>query len=94
MLSGRAAAWTPAKCEKARGADLGAPHLCGRADRPAAEPGALQLHAAPTRAPFPEPEPEPGWHLCKPRQDPAVDSLPPSAELHPRGLLCGKPSDP
>lgn len=83
MLSGRAAAWAPAKCEKAHVADLGAPHLCGRADRPA---GALQLHAAPT--------PEPEWHLCKPQQDLEVDSLPPSAELHHRGLLCGRPSDP
>lgn len=92
MLPGRAAAWTLAKCERACGADLGAPHLFGRADRPAAEPGASQpQHAAPTRAPFPEPAP--GWHLCKPPRDPAVDSLPPSAELRPRGLLCGKPSD-
>lgn len=90
MLSGRAAAWAPAKCEKAHVADLGAPHLCGRADRPAAEPDALRPHAAPTQAPFPEPE----WHLCKPQQDLAVDSLPPSAELHHRGLLCGRPSDP
>lgn len=93
MLPGRAAAWTPAKCEKAHGADLEAPRLCGHADRPASEPGALQpLRAAPTQAP--SPELEPGWHLCKPQRDLAVDSLPPSAELHPRGLLCGTPSDP
>ncbi len=91
MLSGRAAAWTPAKCEKARGADLGAPHLFGRAERPAAEPGALQpRRAAPT--PAPAPELEPGWHLCKPQRVPAIDFLPPSAEPH--GLLCGTPSDP
>lgn len=93
MLSGRAAAWTPAKCEKARGADLGAPHLCGHAGRPAAGPGASQpRRAAPT--PAPSPELEPGWHLCKPQWDLEVDSLPPSAELRPHGLLCGTPSDP
>lgn len=93
MLSGRAAAWTPAKCEKAHGADLGDPHLCGRVDRPAAEPGALQpQRAAPTRAP--SPELVPGGHLCNPQRVPASDSLPPSTEQHPHGLLCGTPSDP
>lgn len=89
MWSGRAAAWTPAECEEARGADPGAPRLCGRVDTPAAEPGASQpRRRAPTRAPFPELEP--GWHLCKP---PQVGFLPPLAARHPRGPLCGTPSD-
>lgn len=93
MLPGRVATWAPAECEEARGADLGAPHLCGCAGRPAAEPGASQpRRAAPTQAP--SPELEPGWHLCMPRRALlAADSLPPSAELHPHGLLCGTPSD-
>lgn len=93
MSPGRAAAWAPAKCEKAHGADLGAPHLCGRVDRLATEPGALQpRRAAPTRAP--SPEIEPGWYLCKLQRVLAVDFLPPLAELHPHALLCGTPSDP
>lgn len=93
MLFGRAAAWTPAKCERAHGADPGAPHPCGRVDKLAAEPGAWQPQcAAPTQAPCPELEP--GWHLCKPQQVVAVDFLPPLANLHPHGLLCGTPSDP
>lgn len=93
MLSGRAAAWAPAKCEKAHGADPEAPRLCGHFDKPAAEPGALQpQRAAPTRAP--SPEFEPGWHLCKPQPVLAVDFLPRLAELHPHGLLCGTPFDP
>lgn len=76
MLLGRAAAWPPAKFEKAQGADLGDPHLCGRADRPAVEPGALQpQHAAPTRAPSPELEPV--FRLCKSLRAVAVDFLPP-----------------
>lgn len=92
MLSGRAAARTPAKCEKAHGADLGDPHLCGRVDRPAAEPGALQpRHAAPTQAP--SPELESGGLLCKPQRVPAADYLLPWTEQHSHGLLCGTPSD-
>lgn len=94
MLSGRAAAWAPAKCEEEeeRGADPGAPRLCGHVDRLAAEPGALQpLCAAPTPAPYPELVP--GGHLCKPQQVLlAVDFLPPLAELHPHGPPCGMPS--
>lgn len=93
MLPGRAAAWTPAKCEEVRGSDPEAPRLCGRVGKPAAEPGASQPQCAdPTRAP--SPEPDPGGHLCKPQRVPGVDFLPPLAELHPHGLLCGRPFDP
>lgn len=42
MLSGRAAAWTPADCGTTHGADPGDPHLCEHVDMPVAEPGALQ----------------------------------------------------
>ena len=86
--SGRAAAWTPAERGAARGADPGAPHLCGHVDTLASAPVASRpRRAAPTRGP--SPEPGPGWHLCKPRRVRALDSLHPLAELHLRGLLCG-----
>jgi len=80
MLSGRAAAWTPAQGEPVSGTDPGAPRLCERFDTPAAEPGALQpQRAAPTRSP--SPELDPGWHLCNPQPVLAVDFLPRLAEL-------------
>lgn len=93
MLSEKAAAWTPAKCEMAHGADPEALHPCGHVDRLAAEPGALQpQHADPTQAP--SPELGPGRNLCKLQQVLAVGFLLPSAEQHLHGLLYGTPSDP